>query len=224
MKRFTITSTQQGSKIHITMIQLSILIPSIPSRFKKANDLYQSMLEKSNGKEIEIIMLTDNKIMTIGEKQNHLKSISKGKYFCFIHDDDELVDIDDIYEATFSDVDVITFNAICQNSDGSTYIVTQRLGNEIEHNTENGKYLDCKRPPFPNCIWHNKFKKFNFPSISYSEDWEWVKQCLKKAKTEHFIDKVLFKYNFSPEITEASTESNEYWTNPNHESDSQLKH
>ena len=169
----------------------------------------------SDGKDIEIIMLTDNKVVSIGEKQNWLKEMVHGKYFCFIHDDDELLSLDEIYEATELDVDVIDFKAVCQNDDGSKYIVTQRLGHEIEHNTEDGRYLDCNRPPFPNCVWHNKFKKFDFPNISYSEDWEWVKQCLEEAKTEHFIDKVLFSYNFDINKTEASTETNEYWRNPN---------
>ena len=29
------------------------------------------------------------------------------------------------------------------------------------------------------------------------------------------IDKVLHKYNFDPKVTEASTEDNDIWTNPN---------
>jgi len=197
------------------MIQLSILIPSIPSRFEKSVSLYNRFMEMSEGMEIEIILLCDNKIISIGEKQNHLKNCVNGKYFCFIHDDDELLSLKEIYEATFLDVDVIDFKAQCFNDDGSKYIVTQKLGNNIEHRTRKGKYIDCKRPPFPNCVWHNKFKKFDFPHISYSEDWEWVKQCLTEAKTEHFIDEVLFSYNFNPQLTEASTETNEYWKNPN---------
>lgn len=196
-------------------MRLSILIPSIPSRFDKAQALYKKMLEMAKGKEIEIIMLTDNWNSTIGEKQNHLKSCAHGKYFCFIHDDDELTSLEEIYEATALNVDVIDYKAECSNTDGSTYIVTQRLGNEVEHNTRKGNYLDCNRPPFTNCVWHNKFKKYDFPHISYSEDWEWIKQCLTEAKTEHYIDKVLFKYNFSLHTTEASTESNSHWQNPN---------
>lgn len=196
-------------------IQLSILIPSIPSRFDKAYTLYQKLQVMSEGLDVEIILLTDNKIMTIGEKCNHLKACCRGKYFCFIHDDDNLVSIKEIYEATFLDVDVIDFKAECTNIEGSTFIVTQRLGNKIEHKVQDGKYLDCDRPPFPNCAWSSKFKNFDFPDISYGEDWGFIKKCLDFAKTEHFIDKVLFKYNFDPKVTEASTQSNEFWQNPN---------
>lgn len=200
------------------MIQLSILIPSIPSRFQKAQSLYLRLMEMSEGKNIEILMVTDNKQMSIGRKCNILKSAAQGKYFCFIHDDDELVSLEQIYLATFQDVDVIDFKAECQNEDGSKYIVTQRLGNPIEHNTHEGRYLDCNRPPFPNCAWHNQFKRFDFEDISYSEDWTFIEKCLPHAKTEVFIDKVLFRYNFDPKLTEASTESNPHWVNPNHES------
>lgn len=198
-------------------IRLTILIPSIPERFSKATALYNRMVELSQGMDVEIIMLTDNRILTIGEKQNRLLQMVNGKYFTIIHDDDELTDLKDIYEATKQDVDVITFKARCLNADGSEYIVTQRLGAEVEHNTKDGNYLDCNRPPFPNCVWAKRFTRYKFPDISYSEDWEWVKKCLKVAKTEHHIDKVLFHYNFMPSETAASTKSNSHWINPNHE-------
>lgn len=200
----------------INNIQLSILIPSIPSRFEKAIKLYTALLEMIGNRRVEVIMLTDNKVITIGEKHNYLLACARGKYFCFLHDDDELVSIKEIYHATFRDVDVIDFKAECRNTDGSTYIVRQQLGNEVEHNTKDGRYLNCKRPPFPNCAWRtDKFAHYQFPNINYGEDWVFIEQCLTIAKTEYYINKVLFKYNFDENITEASTETNEYWTNPN---------
>lgn len=196
-------------------IRLSILIPSIPSRFDMANALYQKMLVMAGDREIEIILLLDNKIMTIGEKCNHLKATSRGKYFLFCHDDDEILSLDELYEATLQNVDVIDFKAICANPDESTFIVTQQLGNPVEHRVQDGVYLDCDRPPFPNCAWASRFKNFDFPDVSYGEDWGFIKKCLEFAKTEHFIDQILFRYNFSPAVTEASTESNSEWQNPN---------
>lgn len=199
-----------------TQPRLSILIPSIPSRWNLSTKLYGDLLTMAEGKDIEIIMLTDNKLMSIGEKQNHLLWIAHGKYFCFLHDDDYLVSLDEIYEAALQDVDVIDFKAKCRNSDGSTYIVTQQLGNPVEHNSADGRYLDMKRPPWTNCFWNReRFKDVIFPEISYSEDWEWLVQCLEIAKTEVFIDKILFEYNFDPNVTEASTADNPYWKNPN---------
>lgn len=197
-------------------MKLSILIPSIPSRFDKGVRSYANILALCQGKEdIEVLMLTDNKKRTIGEKREALKNLSQGKYFMFVDDDDTLLSVQEIYKATEKDVDVITFKQRAFNNDGSEFIVTFGLGNEIEHNTENGNYLDCKRPPFPCCAWNKLYKRFKFPNINYGEDGVWVEDALGFAKSEYHIDKVLHSYNFNPNVTEASTENNEYWKNPN---------
>lgn len=196
-------------------IQLSVLIITTPSRFAMSYNLYNKIIEMVGKRYIEVLMIFDNRKRSIGAKREAAKNMAQGKYFMFCDSDDELVSLSAIYRATFKDVDVIDFKAKCRNDDGSTYIVTQKLGNEVEHNTKNGRYLNCNRPPFPNCAWHNKFKQFSFPDISYAEDWVWVEQCLAVAETEIFINKVLFKYNFDKGVSEASTESNSHWTNPN---------
>lgn len=195
--------------------RLSILIASIPSRWEMTQRLYGKLLNMVGDMEIEVLLLVDNKKRTIGGKRESLKNIANGKYFMFVDSDDDLTSLKEIYEATANDVDVITYNVLCDNEDGSTYVVTQRLGNEIEHNTDNGRYLDCQRPPWFMSAWNEKFKKYSFPPINYSEDYEFLKQCWEEAKTETHINQILYRYQFNPQITEASTESNEYWKNPN---------
>jgi glycosyltransferase involved in cell wall biosynthesis len=208
-------------------IKLSILIPSIPSRWRKLTASFDSLLEKIGDKDIEILAFSDNKKRTIGEKRDALVKMAKGKYIMFVDDDDELISVDEIYEAAKHDVDVITFKQECRNSDGSKYIVDFGLGNEMEHNSFEGNYLDMKRPPFHVCAWNIKYAAYDFPAVNYAEDWGWVKQFVHVAIDEIHIDKVLSRYNFDPEVTEASTESNSEWTNPNikliedEESDSQ---
>jgi hypothetical protein len=196
--------------------RLSILIPSIPSRFDRAIKLYNDILSKTEGMNVEILMFTDNKKRTIGEKRDALKNISKGKYFMFVDDDDSLLDVKKLYEATEKDVDVITFKQKCRNNDGSYFIVTFGLGNEVEHIAENGLYKNLKRPPFHICAWNKKFKGYSFPAINYGEDWEFLKQILPLAKTEIFIDEIIHSYNFDINVTEADTSSNKFWKNPNH--------
>lgn len=183
---------------------LSILICAIPSRWEMVNKLYNRLTKMCEGKDIEVLMLMDNKKRTIGEKREALKKISNGKYFIFIDDDDDLFSVDELYEAAKTDVDVITFNVQCFNSDGSEFIVTYGLGNEIEHNTKNGRYLDSKRPPFSQAAWHERFKEIKFPSVMWGEDWGWAKQANDIAKSETFIDKVLVAYNFDPKTSEAA--------------------
>lgn len=195
---------------------LSILIPAIPSRFSMAEKLYKHLLELVGDKEIEVLMFMDNKKRSIGMKREALKNISKGKYFMFCDDDDWLESIEEVYQSCSKHVDVITFKAKCKNNSGSEFIVTFGLGNEVEHNNDgNGNYLDLKRPPFHQCAWNERFRDIPYPDISYGEDWVWVEQCLKTAKTEIFIDKIIHHYNYDQKVSEASLESNEHWINPN---------
>jgi hypothetical protein len=197
-------------------IQLSILIPSIPSRFDKAKNLISKLQENIGDKRIEVICLIDNKVKSIGEKRDDLVQISNGKYFMFLDDDDDLENLEEVYEKTFLDVDVITSKSECRNSNGSKFIVTHHLGSEIEHkNDGNGNYIDCNRPPFHINAWNKKYKEYRFPFVSYGEDWGWLKQFVHIANEEAYIDKVVYKYNFDLSITEASTESNSEWKNPN---------
>lgn len=197
-------------------IQLSILIPCIPSRFDKAKNLIYKLQENIADKKIEVLCLIDNKVKSIGEKRDDLVQVSNGKYFMFLDDDDDIENLNEVYEKTFLDVDVITFKSECRNSNGSKFIVTHHLGNEIEHtNDGNGNYIDCNRPPFHINAWNKKYKEYRFPFVSYGEDWGWLKQFVHLAKEESYIDKIVYKYNFDPIITEASTKSNSEWQNPN---------
>jgi hypothetical protein len=192
------------------MTRLSILIASIPERFDKAKALYNHIFSMIGDKDIEVIMATDNKKRTIGEKREALKNISRGKYFMFVDDDDSLYELDEIYEATAKDVDVITFDSRARNNSGSSFIVNMRLGNPTEHNNDgNGNYTDLKRPPFPCCAWHEKFRWIPYPAMNYGEDWEWVKQALPLAHIEYHIDKVLHGYNFDPEVSAAGVPDEE---------------
>lgn len=187
------------------MIPLSILIPSVPSRFDKALALFRSVEIQTEGMDVEILMMTDNKKRTIGEKRDDLKDLSKGKYFMIVDDDDNIFHLNEIYKAACeTDVDVISFNSCCKNDDGSSYVVTMQLGNPIEHNTENGRYLDCKRPPFQMCAWHYRFKEYKYSYLNYAEDWSWVSQALEHATTEHHINRICHLYNFNSSTSEAS--------------------
>ena len=183
---------------------LSILINSIPSRFTMMQKLYEHLQAAAVGKDIEIVVLIDNKTRSIGMKREALKNLSQGKYFMFCDDDDWIASLEEIYQAAASDVDVITFKTRCRNNSGSYFIVTSRLGNEIEHtNDGKGNYLDLKRPPFPMCPWNEKYRGVEFPDTNCGEDWGWAEQALRTATSEIFIDAVITHYNHDPKVSEA---------------------
>lgn len=183
---------------------LSILICSIPSRFQKLMQLHAEISALVEDRDIEILILTDNKARSIGAKREALKNICNGKYFLYLDDDDSLYSLKEIYEACKKDVDVITYKIRCTNSSGKQYIVTVGLGNDIEHNNDGeGNYIDLKRPPFTQAAWNKKFKSIPFPDKNYAEDTEWGELANREAKTEIHIDEVLQGYNFDPAVSEA---------------------
>lgn len=185
-------------------MQLSILIPAIPERWAIGQRLFTKLLKMCEGKDIEILYFMDNKKRPAGEKMNSLMNISNGKYFMFCHDDDDILRIDEVYQATFQDVDVITFKQLCDspNDEKTPYVVTFGLGNPIEftQGPVPDSFGDCRRPPWSVCAWNQKFKSIQYNGI-YAEDNDWVKRAIEEAKTEIFLDVIVCRYCFSPYTT-----------------------
>lgn len=170
--------------------------------------LFTRLHKMCEGKHIEILYLMDNKKRTCGEKHEALKNISNGKYFMFCHDDDDILTINEVYQATFQDVDVITFKQLCDspNEAKTPYVVTFGLGNPAEtvEGKVPGSFGDCRRPPWVVCAWNRKFKSIPYNPV-YAEDWDWVKRALPDAKTEVFLDVLVHRYKWDAEISSDPT-------------------
>ena len=189
-------------------MKLSILIPSIPERSNALNLLLLS-LDKQIAKlpvqnEVEVLVLMDNKIMSIGEKRERLKNMAAGKYWSMIDDDDRIDEdyVEDIIDAINEhDVDVITFNSWV-SVDGQ--IGTIKASNE---NPENEQFTPGKatlrKPSHVNCWRAEKFNKFKFGDSNYGEDFDFCNQCYEHIESEHVIDKVLHYYIYDSQITQA---------------------
>lgn len=195
-------------------MKLSILIPSIPERFIKANRLYRKCLKQATD-EVEILMFTDNKKRTIGEKRNDMLSLANGKYFIILDDDDDISKdfVKSILPFTDNLIDVITFKQEC-TIEGRKFIVEFGLGNDVEQLTQ--EYNDIKRPPWHCCVWNReRFAKVKFPEVNYGEDGVWAERAGWISTRGEHIDKVLHYYNFDIKKSAATTENNEVWKNPN---------
>lgn len=182
---------------------LSILVPSIPSRFDKFQRIFSNLTAQSEGKKVEILGLFDNKIRSIGLKRDALVQASMGEYVAFVDDDDNVSDeyIVNLLQAATHHPDVITFK---QKSiiDGEECIVDFDL-----NHTENEPFKPnhtIKRRPFHVCAFKGDIaRRYHFPDKMYGEDWEWCEQVLKDVKTQHKIDSVIHAYIFDSKVTEA---------------------
>lgn len=192
---------------------LSILIPSIPSRFDKMIKLYNHINNQiKNKSDVEILIWIDNKNRSIGMKRNDLVQMAKGEYLAFVDDDDNvsLSYIEEMLKGCESGKDIISFMQLAKINDSWSYIdfSINNINDEFRPNSI------TRRKPFHVCGIRSEIaKKYSFPDVGYGEDWNWMEQVLKDVKTEYKIDEVLHFYNYNHEISEAPVESNSIWKN-----------
>ena len=180
---------------------LSILTPSVPSRVNgsltKLIEKIEKQIQDNNlDKRVEHLILIDNKIRTVGRKRDNLIQSAIGQFVAFVDDDDDISD-DYVKELTNAikakpDVDVITFKQSCFIENYPRSVVLFGLQHDNESYVPGTIF---KRKPFHVCAWNrNLAQQYRVPSNNICEDAGWVSQMWDKAKTEHFIDKILHAY------------------------------
>lgn len=188
---------------------LSILVPTIPSRFAMAERLVKSIEEQIGDLPVELLYLGDNKRRSVGLKRDALIQLAQARFLCFADDDDFLHPnfCSEIVAAIRSnpDVDVVVFN---QHATINGKKFTVRFGLEYENEQAqmgpDGEYYDIKRPPYHICAWRSALaQKYRAPDRSYGEDWIWIQQLLTEAKTQTRIEAILHTYRYDDRISEA---------------------
>jgi len=188
------------------VIYLSIAIPSISERLEQATILFRRLEEMFKGEFVEVLMFTDNKMRSIGEKRNDLKNLCKGKYIAQVDDDDKVTDkyrliLEVIKRGT--EADVITFKQLAVIN-GTYSLIDFSLRNDNQEFQSSGITL---RKPFHVCAWKRELvKDYDFPFTSYGEDYGWIEQFIDKAKTEEGISEVLHEYHHNINQSRADNE------------------
>lgn len=178
---------------------LSILIPTLPERFKYLNRL-QAILQPQIDKHpnlVEILYHDAGRSYTTGEKRNNLLARAEGDYVVSVDDDDIVAStyVQDIIQSIVThSPDVVTFRG-WMTTDGSARVdFVIKLGEAYE--ARGGKYYR-----FPNhlCPMRRELvKDFKFPAVTQGEDYAWALQINNAGvlKTESHIDKELYHYDF----------------------------
>ena len=189
-------------------MKLSILIPTVHNRrntflpriLEQVYSQYDKLTEQEQ-KEVEILVLMDNKTIMLGDKRNLMIDQAQGEYVVFVDDDDRLSEdyIKSILDATRQNSDVITFKAeVTLNGD------TPKLCYySIEYTRDfNDKEAYYKIPNHICEVKKNIAEIVEFPSVLYGEDSGYSKKLKQFLKTETNIDKTLYYYDFNTETTE----------------------
>lgn len=179
----------------------SILICTLDERADQFNELYTKLMDqiKQAGLEdkVEVLFYCDNREATVGYKRNQLLLASKGKYVCFIDDDDDVHDryIEMIYERLLRNPD-------CINLIG----VMTRNGNDPRrfiHSIEYDHYFESKkvyyRPPnHLNPMRRSIAIQYLFPEKNVGEDTDWAMKIAKAKllKTEERIAEPYYYYQW----------------------------
>ena len=185
-------------------MKLSILTPTIPGREAKLQ-LLQDKIQlqaAAHPGQVEHLVFCDNRTRSIGAKRQALLDISRGEYFAFVDDDDDITAdyISSILKASISGADVITFlQAATYNDQISTVEFRLRQG---DHAFLNGGVT--KRDAWHVCAWRrSRVIGCEFGETNYGEDLIWSKQARLRAETTIHIPRVLHVYQHSAETTAA---------------------
>lgn len=175
------------------MIELSILICSLTERRSQFLDKLLTILDPQQKSNVEVLVMADNAKRPVGEKRNNLIDLSKGKYFCFIDDDDRVSSdyVDLILTETAKDPDVVVFNAEITFDGQRPKLV--RYGMEHGHYEAADAYY---RRPNHLMVHKRSNVTERFKHISFGEDDEWAARRLHTIKTQERIDKILYYYDY----------------------------
>lgn len=190
------------------MIDLSILICSTHTRYetfgreiqRQVWSQYHALSEEDQDR-IEILMLTDNKKMMLGQKRNIMVDAAQGRYVQFIDDDDRIESdmFKSILDATESNADVITFIVNVSLNGGEPKPCFYSKWYTEDENLEDS-YL---RLPNHICVVKREVaSKVSFPNILYGEDSAYSKLLREHLRTEFNIPRVLYHYDYNSGTTE----------------------
>lgn len=184
----------------------SILIPTITERAAVFERIYTKLkhqiAQQHLEQQIEIIYFRDHKgAHNVGYKRNLLLAQSRGKYTCFVDDDDDVHDdyIKMIYEKLQSDPDCVSLTGII-----SFKGVAHKKPRKFIHSIRYKSYFTSPelvyyRPPnHLNPIRRSIAIQFKFPEQNTLEDTDWAMQICRAdvLKTEAEIKTPYYFYLF----------------------------
>lgn len=177
------------------MIKLSILIPTVNGREEKLDRL-RSILDPQLNEDVELLIAKDNKEISIGRKRQKLLERATGEYVVFIDDDDTISK--DYVSSILKNLgaDAVGFLIDCY-SDGvyTGRAKASKIYPNWAEDVDGFKYVRNtyhKTPHLRLLALQTAFK-----DIRFGEDYEYCMRLANLIKTENFIDKVMYFYQYT---------------------------
>lgn len=175
--------------------KLSILIPSIRERQLSLDQLTTELNNQIGKKTVEVLSLSDNREMSIGQKRNMLLMQSTGEYVAFIDDDDGVSHdyIEKVLKALSKNPDCSSLTGDIIFSDGYArpFIHSLRYDRWIDDHQGKVYY----RPPnHLNAVRRNIAVQVGFPPWNNGEDRAFSMGIKPLIKREEWIEGVIYNY------------------------------
>lgn len=176
---------------------LSLLIASVPNRTALASALFRKLDIQCQGRPVEILMFTDNRWRTLGEKMNDLMDLARGRYLTFIDDDDDVEGhyVELVLDTIVHNVDVHVINyrvSVTLDGERSMGFVYPSLKNPNEEFRPDRITL---RKPMQTSVWRADLAKSSRWGVGqYNVDAAWAKPLWDLATTEAYIAETLYHY------------------------------
>ncbi len=144
-------------------------------------------------KNVEVVIISDNKTISIGKKRNIAMNQATGGYFTFIDDDDVISDdyLSEILKATEAGPDCISYRS-------KMYVNGKKMFDvdfDYKYAVDNTIGKHAHRLPNHLAIWKTaKFRKLMFVDSNFGEDGKWAVKVKPYVKNWAKIDKVLYFY------------------------------
>ena len=193
---------------------LSILIPTIPKRANMFTLLFNEVHRQIQYMDtfhptlgpIEVIVDDSPAFLdgglSIGGKRDALLRRAKGKYICYVDDDEWIAPnyLETIVRLAQYDKDILTFNNITK-TDNYWTIVKMSLENKVNEEARPGF---IKRRPWHVCGARRRYAKcFKFDNTNYGEDWSWFEKVLEICETEEHSEAIIHEYRHNSKVSES---------------------
>jgi glycosyltransferase involved in cell wall biosynthesis len=186
------------------MTELSILILHIPERYdflKRLCGILDPQLEKHKAS-VECLV-DDRRYVTKGKKRNDLMARAKGKYLCFIDDDDRISDnyIELIMYGIRQGVDCCSLRGIITEDGKNPAIFEHSIKYGIYRTVTDAAASEVKYERYPNhlnAIRSDIARTFGFTEKNHGEDTDYATAIHQAGliKSEYYIPHILYYYDY----------------------------
>lgn len=184
--------------------KLSILVTTLSSRAPLLGELL-GKLRRQLMPNVEVVVFEDNKEFSVGWKRNKLIDEARGEFICFVDDDDDIAD-DYVLQIMTAiekhpNIDCIGFRGLLSIAGRGSHQVHYSLENQGQVES-GGTYY--RLPGHLTPLRKAAIARCRFPDQSFGEDADFSAQLMrtKCLKSEAFVDKVLYHYQFNASTSE----------------------